>query len=134
MRSVLSILAGVAVGILALFLLEMINLSLYPIPSNLDSTDKVEMISYINSLPNSAFILHIIAHFGGAFLAAFIAGMVSRSKRFRIGLIAGAIMLIYTIFNAINSGQPDLISTLDIVLTAIGGMIGARVGASRNVS
>lgn len=134
MRSILSIVAGVAVGVLAVFFLEMINLSLYPVPSDLNIESKVEMNAYIKSLPYSAFVMIVIAHVVGAFLAAFIAGMVARSKRIRIGLIAGAFLLVFTILNAFSVGQPNLISAIDILLTAAAGLLGARVGASRSVS
>ena len=133
MRSILSILAGVAVGILAVFLLEMINVSLYPAPADLDITSTSAMAENISSLPYSAFIMIIIAHILGAFVAAFIAGMVARYKRLRTGLIAGSILLLFTLFNAFNLGQDVLISSVDILLTAVSGLLGARVGASRIV-
>lgn len=133
MRSILSILAGISVGVLAVFLLEMINLSLYPVPSDLDINNAVDMDAYVQSLPYSAYVMIIIAHIVGAFVAAFIAGMVARSNRTRIGLISGAILLLFTIVNAYNIGQPVLISTIVISLTAVAGLLGARVGASRIV-
>lgn len=134
MRSILSIIAGIAVGILAFFFLEMMNLSIYPIPSGLDVKNQVEVDKYVHNLPYSAFIMIVVAYIIGTFLASFIAGMVARSKRLRIGLIAGAFLLAFAAFKVFTVTHPILISTLIISLSAIAGLLGARVGASRNVS
>lgn len=134
MRSILSIAAGVVVGILAVFFIERINLSLYPLPVDLNIESKEELTSYMRSLPHSAFVLVIIAHVVGGFLSSFIAGMVARSKRMRIGLIAGIFLLIFAIVNSLNVFHPTYILVIVIVLTAVGGLFGAKVGASRNVS
>ena len=89
MRSILSIIAGVLVGVFGVFLVKMINLSLYPNPVDLKVSD-----------PDlAAFVLIIIAHILGAFIAAFIASMVARTKRLNVGLLAGAILLSFTIWN-----------------------------------
>lgn len=132
MRSILSILAGVSVGVLGVFLLEMINLSLYPYPSDLDINNEIEMDAYVLKLPYAAFVMVVIAHVVGSFIAAFIAGMVARVKRFRVGLIAGALLLIFAIVNVYKFGQPIII-IIAMSLTIIAGLIGARIGASRIV-
>ena len=133
MRSILSIIAGVVVGVFGVFLVEMINLSLYPIPVDLDVKDPISMTIYMKELPYGAFTLVIIAHIVGAFIAAFIAGMVARSKRFHIGLFAGLVILFFTIWNAFSAGQPTIINIADIIGTSLAAILGARVGASRIV-
>ena len=123
MRSILSIIAGVLVGVFGVFLVKMINLSLYPNTVDLEVSD-----------PDlAAFVLIIIAHILGAFIAAFIASMVSRSKRLNIGLLAGAILLSFTIWNSFSTGQPNVVSILDIVGTSLAVFLGAKLGASRIV-
>ena len=133
MRSILSIIAGVVVGVFGVFLVEMINLSLYPIPVDLDVSDPDILNSYTNALPYTAFVLIITAHILGAFIAAFIASMVARSKRFNIGLLAGAILLSFTVWNSFSTGQPNVIAILDIAGTSLAAILGARWGASRIV-
>ena len=92
MRSILSIIAGVLVGVFGVFLVKMINLSLYPNHADLNVSD-----------PDlAAFVLIIIAHILGAFTAAFIASMVARTKRLNVGLLAGAILLSFTIWNSFS--------------------------------
>ena len=111
----------------------MINLSIYPIPVDLNVKDPLAMNSYIKELPYKAFVLVIIAHIVGAFIASFIAGMVARSKRFNLGLLAGAILLFFTIWNAFSLGQPMGINIIDIVGTSLAAVLGAKLGASRIV-
>lgn len=134
MRSILSIIAGIAVGILAFFFLEMINLSLYPIPTDLDMNNKLAVDEYIHSLPYSAFVMIVFAYALGTFLASFIAGMVARRNRFWFGVIAGAAMLAYAAYKVFNVTHPALISSLILSLSLLAGLLGARLGASRNVS
>ncbi len=123
MRSILSIIAGVLVGVFGVFLVKMINLSLYPNPVDLKVSD-----------PDlAAFVLIIIAHILGAFIAAFIASMVARTKRLNIGLLAGAILLSFTIWTSFSIGPPNVVSILDIVGTSLAVFLGAKMGASRIV-
>ena len=123
MRSILSIIAGVLVGVFGVFLVKMINLSLYPNPVDLNVSD-----------PDlAAFVLIIIAHILGAFIAAFIASMVARTKRLNVGLLAGAILLSFTIWNSFSIGPPNVVSILDIVGTSLAVFLGAKMGASRIV-
>lgn len=133
MRSILSIIAGVVVGVFGVFLVEMINLSIYPIPVDLDVSDPNILSSYTNALPYTAFVLIVLAHIVGAFISAFIAGMVARSKRLNIGLLAGAILLFFTIWNAFSTGQPNVINIVDIIGTSMAVLFGAKLGASRIV-
>ncbi|HAV29855.1 MAG: hypothetical protein HN488_05180 [Saprospiraceae bacterium] len=123
MRSILSIIAGVLVGVFGVFLVKMINLSLYPNHADLNVSD-----------PDlAAFVLIIIAHILGAFIAAFIASMVARTKRLNVGLLAGAILLSFTIWNSFSIGPPNVVSILDIVGTSLAVFLGAKMGASRIV-
>ena len=123
MRSILSIIAGVLVGVFGVFLVKMINLSLYPNPVDLKVSD-----------PDlAAFVLIIIAHILGAFIAAFIASMVARTKRLNVGLLAGAILLSFTIWTSFSIGPPNVVSILDIVGTSLAVFFGAKLGASRIV-
>jgi len=123
MRSILSIIAGVLVGVFGVFLVKMINLSLYPNNADLNVSD-----------PDlAAFVLIIIAHILGAFTAAFIASMVARTKRLNVGLLAGAILLSFTIWNSFSIGPPNVVSILDIVGTSLAVFLGAKMGASRIV-
>ena len=123
MRSILSIIAGVSVGVFGVFLVKMINLSLYPNPVDLKVSD-----------PDlAAFVLIIIAHILGAFIAAFIASMVARTKRLNVGLLAGAILLSFTIWTSFSIGPPNVVSILDIVGTSLAVFLGAKMGASRIV-
>ena len=123
MRSILSIIAGVLVGVFGVFLVKMINLSLYPNPVDLKVSD-----------PDlAAFVLIIIAHILGAFIAAFIASMVARTKRLNVGLLAGAILLSFTIWTSFSIGPPNVVSILDIVGTSLAVFLGAKLGASRIV-
>jgi len=123
MRSILSIIAGVLVGVFGVFLVKMINLSLYPNPVDLNVSDPVLAV----------FVLIIIAHILGAFIAAFIASMVARTKRLNVGLLAGAILLSFTIWTSFSIGPPNVVSILDIVGTSLAVFLGARMGASRIV-
>lgn len=133
MRSILSIIAGLIVGVFGVFLIKMINLSLYPIPIDLDVNDSSRVQSYTNALPYSAFILIVIAHIVGASVAAFIAGMVARTQRFYIGILTGSILLLFIIWKAYSIGQPTIINVIDISSTALAVLIGAKIGASRKV-
>lgn len=117
-----------------MFFVQMISTSIYPIPEGLDMSNAEQLKSYISTLPTGAFALVILSHVLGAFMAGFVAAMVSRSDRMKYGWIAGGVILLFTIWNAIEIPHPTLVMILDLVLTTIAAYMGARLGASRVVA
>lgn len=132
-RKIMSVLAGVIAGGLAVALLQMINLNIYPAPLDLDTTDMAQMREYVKSLPRNAFILVIISHFVGALVAGLVAGMVAKNGRMKTGLIAAAIILAFTVVNYVNIPHPNWVIGVDSIATIIGGLLGSRIGANRVV-
>lgn len=133
LRIVLSAVAGIMGGLLCVFFVEMIGTSIYPLPNGIDTSDSKQIDEYVESLPTAAYALGIFAHVLGAFVAALIGGMVSRKSRLMTGILAGGVILLFTLWNVYDLPLPNTVVIIDIVLTTISVYTGARFGASRIV-
>jgi hypothetical protein len=78
LRSILAVIAGIIVGNILIFGVQMLSVFFYPTPPGLDPTDTEAMKEWIASLPPGALLFVLAAYavgtFGGAWLAARLAG------------------------------------------------------------
>lgn len=133
-RTILAIIAGIIAGSAAVFIIEMINTSMFPIPEGLDLSDKENMKDYIANLPTAGMVMIIIAHAIGALVAGFVASIIStasRSDRYKHGLIAAGLIVLSTVVNLFTFPHPIWVSIIDVLAVIGGGMIGSRMGAER---
>lgn len=117
-RKLGGILLGAIVGYLIVSAIEMINLVLFKPPAGLDFKDPAAMKSYVASLPETAFILVIVAWVTGAFAGVLIAARVARWRV--AGFIVGLLMIGATVSNIIRFPHP-----IWAIVAAIAGLLAA---------
>jgi hypothetical protein len=126
LRKLGGILLGAIVGYVIVSAIEMINLVLFKPPGGLDFKDPGAMAKYIESLPESAFILVVVASLVGAFAGVVIA---TRVARWRVaGLIVGMLMIGATVSNFFRFPHP-----IWAIVAAVAGLLaviwaGVQVG------
>ena len=128
-RKLGGILLGAIVGYVIVSAIEMINLVLFKPPAGLDFKDPAAMRTFVASLPETAFILVIVAWLVGAFVGVLIATRVARSRV--AGLIVGLLMIGATVSNFFRFPHPiwAIVGAIAGLLTAI--WMGVRVGNQR---
>jgi putative membrane protein (TIGR04086 family) len=132
-RKILSILAGLGVGMLIITVFRVVILSYYPFPEQLTWKDSGDMNMYFNGLPDAAFIMIIASHVLGALFGTLITSLISKKARFTNGIITGAI--IFSIVFVVNFTYdfPVLFLMIDTLLTAIAAFAGSAFGQGRKV-
>jgi hypothetical protein len=129
LRKLGGILLGAIVGYVIVSAIEMVNLMLFKPPAGLDFKDPAALKAYVASLPETAFILVIVAWMAGAFVGVLIA---TRVARWRVaGLIVGLLMIGATVSNFFRFPHPvwAIASAIIGLLAAI--WLGVRVGEKK---
>jgi len=103
--AIIAVVVGLIIGIMSNWWIVMINLSMYPLPdgytfdSLLQPENKDVLIDWVKSLPQSAFILVLVAHLSQAFIGGFVAALISRQHAMCVAMIVGVITLIGGVIN-----------------------------------
>lgn len=132
-RKILSILAGLGVGLLIIMVIRVIVLSYYPFPENLTWQDTADMGTYFNGLPNAAFVMIISSHVLGALIGTLITSLISKQGRFTNGIITGSIIFVVVFVVNFTYDFPPLYLMIDTLLTAVAAMAGTVIGKGRKV-
>ena len=125
-RKLGGILLGAIVGYMLVSAIEMLNLMLFKPPAGLDFKDPAALKNYVTSLPETAFILVIVAWIVGAFVGVLIA---TRVARWRVaGFIVGLLMIGATVSNIVRFPHPiwAIVIAMAGLLAAI--WMGVQVG------
>lgn len=132
-RKILSILSGVGIGLLIIMIFRVVTLTYFPFPNELTWMDPKDMNSYLNGLPDSAFLLISASHFVGAFVGALITALISKKTRFTNGIITGAILFTFVLVFNFSFDFPAIYIMIDTLITAIAAFAGAAIGKARKV-
>lgn len=106
MKKILSIVAGVVVGFVIVFIGDATTHALSPIPANLNVTDKSAIANYISSIPLYVMIIMAIFWLFSTFIAAMLAARINRSEWKNTALITGSILMAASILNLMLIPHP----------------------------
>ena len=116
-----------------ILIIRVVALTYYEFPDNLTWSNPEDMKTYLESLPDAAFILLISSHIVGAFLTSLIASLISIKTRFTDGIIAGAIIFVVILISNFTFDFPVLYLMIDTLLSAVAAFAGAAFGHRREV-
>ena len=103
-RKIGATILGLIAGYLIVMGIEMVNLALFKPPAGMNFGDPVALRRWIESLPQTAFILIVVAWLVGALVGVTIATRVGRSRV--PGIIVGVLLLAATVANFFRFPHP----------------------------
>lgn len=98
-RQAFAVFLALLVGAVSISLLENAAHLLYPPPVNFDSSDAEQLESLLKSLPFTAFLLLILAHALGSFVASWTAYKIGRTEKMHLALLLGMMLTLGGISN-----------------------------------
>lgn len=131
LRKLGAIVLGAIAGYLIVMSIEMLNLVLFKPPANMNFSDSAALRSWIESLPQTAFILILVAWLVGALVGVWIATRVGRSPI--PGIVVGLLLLGATISNFFRFPHPVWVmvaAVAGLLLIIWAGTRGARLPAA----
>ncbi len=130
-RNILAVVVGIAVGMTVnMALIQLNSLVLFPMPPGTDMNDPAQFNAYIADLPQTAFILVLLAHLGQSFVGAWVAARLGTSHRMKLAMIVGTVSLIGGVMAMSMIDGPDwLVIELPLYLV-VAWLAGRRVVAA----
>lgn len=126
LRNILGTIAGLAVAILVITLVQMVSSSMYPMPEGLEMSDQEGFAAYIKTLPTSAFLIVLLGYVLGSIAGGFVSTFVAKTK-YVPALIVGLLLTIASILNSMSIPQPMWVSALSIIVMIPGAYLGAKL-------
>ena len=123
LRDIAAVLAGLAVSIAIIMVVQATGHALWPAPDGLDWNDTEVIRTYTSQLPFLALLFPIVSYFLGAFAGPFVACRIGTVKPVVIVGIIGIVLLAFTIANLIQIPHPVWFSVLAVAAVVIGGWL-----------
>lgn len=138
LRNILGIVAGILVGAVVIFVVQLIGHKVYPVAGTVDISDKEAMAAFVASLPMGALLFVIAAYAAGSFVGGALAAFIGRGARLRHALVVGLFLLVSGVMNLVAIPHPVWFSVLTVLVFLPFAWLGGRVvtgsGARPDVS
>ena len=138
MKNFIAVIAGLAAGICIISIIEFISSSVYPLPAELDFTDKNSLKDYIENLPSGALVFVLAGWALGSFAGGFVSSLISENRKIKCAIITGAILFIVGLINLITLPHPVWfwITGLSVYFpfAYAGGKLGMKIKPAKKVS
>ncbi len=127
LRVIAGLVAGLIVALLAIYVIWLIGLQVYPIAPESSLGDLESQGALIRSMPLGAHIFIALAWLGGAFLGSRTAAQITR--RSWAGWIIAALVACISISNIIMFPHPEWMQVAAFIVPVLGGLAGTRWAA-----
>ena len=126
-RNIIAVIIGIVAAGIATYFVESINTRLFPLPDDLNLQDIEAMKEHVASLPATAFIIVLIAHFIGALFGGLVSAKIAASYQMKVALFVGAFVLIMGLINLFMIPHPIWFMVVDIFMYLPGAYAGYRI-------
>lgn len=124
MRRVAGILIGLIAGVITIGVVEGISSLIHPMPEGLDWNDKKARGEWVMSLPFSAYLMILLAHAGGAFVAAMVCQLIVRDRWVAAWVGLGVFLLLGGLVNFVSIPHPMWVAVSDLLLYVPSAVLG----------
>lgn len=125
LRALLSILAGIVVGTIVMYWLEM--LSPYQLPPGMNENDPASLSAWVATLPLSAFVIILLAYFLGSVAGAWVTNKIAAPTHYRPALIVGFGLFVIGLMNLISISHPTWFGLISSLIYFAGAWLGGRI-------
>ncbi len=123
-RSILGFLAGAAVAMVVIAIVEGISGFMHPMPEGMNMTDAQAMRDFAATLPASAFVMVVLAWSLGALAGGWLAGRIAARSTALHGLTIGLLLLLGAVVNLALIPHPGWVWAAGILLPPACGYLG----------
>lgn len=127
LRSLLAIVLGVLAGFLVVMLVELLSMSLFPVPGGVNPSDPDGFRDLFARLPAGAVVLVLVAHALGAFAGGWTSAWRAPMRPILHGLVVAGIVMAAGIVNLRMIPHPAWFVVTDLALYLPFGFLGAKL-------
>lgn len=132
-NKIMAILAGIIAGNVGVMALEWLSMTLFPIPETINVRTPEGLKEYMEQAPVGSLLLVVVAWVAGAFLSALVCTILAKSDQLRLGLILGALMLVFTLINLIGFPHPWWMWVMAITGIMPAAYLGVKTGMKKTI-
>lgn len=123
----LAVLAGLFAGGLTVALVEAISSLLHPAPPGLDFHDAAALARFVATLPTSAFLCVIVAHFCGTLIAGLVTCLIAKRPWWTAAIGIGLVFQLAGVANLIMIPHPTWVAVADMMVYVPGAILGVWI-------
>ncbi|MEZ4425792.1 MAG: hypothetical protein R3E98_20525 [Gemmatimonadota bacterium] len=124
-RNIAGVVVGLALGVLAILLVEMVGQAIVPLPLDAERSDPAMLAAAVASVPMTAFLFVVLAWAAGAFVGAWIAARLGSRGAAAVVVV---ILLLTSVYNMAVLPNPLWFWVLGVLAFPALGVLGARMG------
>jgi hypothetical protein len=128
--AIVAVVVGLIVGGAANWGMGNLNVLFYPMPEGVTWTDKDAIIAWIKTLPQTAFILVLVAHLSQAFIGGWVAAFIAKQNMMCVAMVVGTLSLVGGIINMMMIPAPVWL-WLEMPLYLVVAWLAARIEIRR---
>ena len=106
LRNIGAVILGLIVGMVLNMGVLFLNMVFFPMPEGVSMNDQAAMVAWMAELPQTAFILPVVAHLAQAFGGGWVAARVGASHPVVLAMIIGVLSMIGGILNLLQIPGP----------------------------
>jgi hypothetical protein len=103
---IVAVIVGLVVGMLANILILNLNHQFFPMPDGVSYEDQETFNAWLTTLPQTAFILVVVAHLAQAFFGALIAALIAKHNMLCVAMAVSILTMIGGIANLLMIPAP----------------------------
>ena len=130
-RNILAAIAGIVVGSVVMTCLELLGMTLFPMPIDIDPMDSEKLAAAAHLIPDGARAMVVAAWFAGCGTAVAVAGSIAPAARDRLALIMLAFYLLGGVWNLYSIPSPAWMWVAGIAAFPVGAFLGHRLAERR---
>jgi nitrate/nitrite transporter NarK len=131
LRNIAAVVFGLVVGSAANMAVLFVNMAIFPAPADFDMYDPVQMTAYIETLPQTAFLLVMVAHLTQAGLGGWLAAKLGGSRPMALAMVVAVLTLLGGVMNAMSIPMPLWMYLEFPLYLVVGWAAGNQVAKSR---
>jgi len=98
-RNLIAVIVGLGAGVTFNMVFVFINLEFFPMPAGVSMDDQDSFNAWLETLPDTAFLLPVVAHLAQAFGGGWIAARLCASRPLEMAMVIGGLSMIGGILN-----------------------------------
>ncbi len=134
MRSILGLIAGLAVAILTVMLFQWISHTVWPPPEGLDPKDSAALAEHLKVAPLGSLILVVAGYIVGTFDGVFLGCLIGTAKRYIYAVVIGGLILIGTISTLIMIPHPIWFMVSSLIGIPVAAWLGTVLAPTLNTA
>jgi hypothetical protein len=126
-RDIISVVVGLATAFITFLIVETINASLHPTPTNLDFKDSIAVKTFYENQPLSLWLMVLAGWVVGSFLCGLLIKWISKNENKKPPLVAGFILTFSAIANFFSLPHPTWFMVISLLVFIPSTLLGHNI-------